>query len=32
MEYVLQTNAVRKEYGHFMALNGLSMNVPKGSI
>lgn len=32
MEYVLQTNAVRKEYGHFKALNGLSMNVPKGSI
>lgn len=32
MEYVLQTNAIRKEYGHFKALNGLSMNVPKGSI
>ena len=32
MEYVLQTNTVRKEYGHFKALNGLSMNVPKGSI
>ena len=32
MEYVLQTNSVRKEYGHYKALNGLSMNVPKGSI
>ena len=32
MEYVLQTNAIRKEYGHYKALNGLSMNVPKGSI
>lgn len=32
MEYVLQTNAVKKEYGHYKALNGLSMNVPKGSI
>ncbi len=32
MEYVLQTNGIRKEYGHCKALNGLSMNVPKGSI
>lgn len=32
MEYVLRTNAVTKEYGKFKALNGLSMNVPKGSI
>lgn len=32
MEYVLQTNGIRKEYGHYKALNGLSMNVPKGSI
>lgn len=32
MEYVLRTNAVKKEYGKFKALNGLSMNVPKGSI
>lgn len=32
MEYVLQTNALSKSYGHFKALNGLSMNVPKGAI
>ncbi len=32
MEYVLRTTAVKKEYGHYKALNGLSMNVPKGSI
>ena len=32
MEYVLQTNAVKKEYGRYKALNGLTMNVPKGSI
>ena len=32
MEYVLKTNALKKEYSNYMALNGLSMNVPKGSI
>ena len=32
MEYVLQTREIKKEYGHYKALNGLSMNVPKGSI
>jgi ABC-2 type transport system ATP-binding protein len=32
MEYVLKTNSLCKNYGHFKALNGLSMNVPKGSI
>lgn len=32
MEYVLKTNELRKTYGHFNALNGLTMNVPKGSI
>jgi ABC-2 type transport system ATP-binding protein len=32
MDYVLQTNALSKQYGNFKALNGLSMNVPKGSI
>lgn len=32
MEYVLKTNALGKTYGHFKALGGLSMNVPKGSI
>ncbi len=32
MEYVLRTNAVKKQYGKYTVLNGLSMNVPKGSI
>lgn len=32
MEYVLKTNSLTKKYRHFKALNGLSMNVPKGSI
>ncbi len=32
MEYVLETSALGKSYGHFKALNNLSMHVPKGSI
>ncbi len=32
MEYVLKTNALSKKYKDFKALNGLSMNVPKGAI
>ena len=32
MEYVLKTNGLKKEYRKFSALNGVSMNVPKGSI
>ncbi len=32
MEYVLETSALGKSYGHFKALNNLSMRVPKGSI
>lgn len=32
MDYCLQTFALQKQYGHFKALNGLSMNVPKGAI
>lgn len=32
MEYVLQTNAVKKDYGNCKVLNGLNMHVPKGSI
>jgi len=32
MDYVLQTNALRKSYGNCKALNGLSMRVPKGAI
>ena len=32
MDYVLKTNGLCKDYRHFKALNGLSMNIPKGSI
>lgn len=32
MEYVLKTNALGKKYGDFKALNGLTMNVPKGAV
>ncbi|MCM1264059.1 MAG: ATP-binding cassette domain-containing protein [Butyrivibrio sp.] len=32
MDYVLKTNALSKNYKDFKALNGLSMNVPKGAI
>lgn len=32
MEYALKTNVLKKEYKNYKALNGLSMNVPKGSI
>ncbi len=32
MEYVLETNALCKSYGNFMALNNLTMRIPKGSI
>lgn len=32
MDYVLKTNSLCKSYKDFKALNGLSMNVPKGSI
>ena len=32
MDYVLSTNALSKQYGHFKALSGLSMQVPKGAI
>lgn len=32
MEYVLQTSSLTKRYRDFQALNGLSMNVPKGAI
>lgn len=32
MDYVLQTNCLTKKYKNFQALNGLTMNVPKGSI
>lgn len=32
MEYVLKINALSKSYKSFKAVNGLTMNVPKGSI
>ena len=32
MEYVLKINALSKNYKNFKALNGLSMNIPKGAI
>ncbi len=32
MEYVLETNALKKNYGHYKALNGLTMSVPKGEV
>lgn len=32
MEYILTTNDLSKQYGHFNALKGLSMHVPKGAI
>ncbi len=32
MDYVLQTTGLSKRYGHFKALDGLTMNVPKGGI
>lgn len=32
MDYVLSTNALCKQYGHFKALDNLTMHVPSGSI
>lgn len=32
MVYILTTNALSKHYGHFKALNELTMHVPKGAI
>ena len=32
MDYVLKTNALCKSYKNYKALNGLSMNIPKGAI
>ena len=32
MEYVLETNALCKQYKHFKALDNLNMRVPKGAI
>ena len=32
MEYILEAKNIEKKYGHFKALNNLSMYIPKGSI
>ena len=32
MEYIIKTNDLKKNYRSFKALDGLSLNVPKGSI
>ncbi|MBR6872066.1 MAG: ATP-binding cassette domain-containing protein [Ruminococcus sp.] len=32
MEYVLRTNDIHKRYRRYVALDGLTMNVPKGSV
>lgn len=32
MEYVLKTTALTKKYGKYKALDGLTMNIPKGAI
>lgn len=32
MEYVLETDELCKQYGHFTALNHVSMRIPRGSI
>ena len=32
MDYVLKTNNLCKQYRSFKALDGLTMNVPKGAI
>lgn len=32
MEYVLTTAGLQKKYGHFTALNNVSMHIPRGSI
>ena len=32
MEYILEANNIEKRYGHFKALNNLSMHIPKGAI
>lgn len=29
MQYVLETNALTKQYKNFTALNGLTMHIPK---
>lgn len=32
MEYVLETTGLRKQYGHFTALNDVTMHIPRGAI
>lgn len=32
MEYILTAESLGKQYGHFKALDGFSIHVPKGAI
>ena len=32
MDYILETRSLSKHYGHFKALDGMDMHVPKGAI
>ena len=32
MDFILETNGLTKSYGHFTALRGLDMHIPKGAI
>ncbi len=32
MQYILETNNLRKKYGHFNVISNLNMHIPKGSI
>ena len=32
MDYILETRSLSKHYGHFKALDGMNMHVPKGAI
>lgn len=32
MDYILETRSLSKQYGHFKALDGMDMHIPKGAI
>ncbi|MDE7298947.1 MAG: ATP-binding cassette domain-containing protein, partial [Lachnospiraceae bacterium] len=32
MEYILTADSLRRQYGHFKALDGLCMHIPKGAV
>ena len=32
MDYILETRSLSKQYGHFQALDGMDMHIPKGAI